>query len=42
MVQKYLPSFAQQEATQSGEVPQGAGIHSKPVDAEHLTKVYEK
>ena len=26
-------------ASQSGEVPQGAGIRSKPSDAEHLTKV---
>ena len=33
---------AQQDASQSGEAPQGAGIRSKPSDTEHLTKVKDK
>jgi hypothetical protein len=39
VVQKDLPSCAQQGASQSGKPPQGAGIPSKPRDIEHLTKV---
>jgi hypothetical protein len=42
MVQKDLPSCAQQGASQSDEPPQGAGIASKPRDVEHLTKVKDK
>jgi hypothetical protein len=42
VVQKDLPSCAQQGASKSGEPPQGAGIPSKPRDIEHLTKVKDK
>jgi hypothetical protein len=42
VLQKDLPSCAQQGASQSGEPPQGAGIPSKPRDTEHLTKVKDK
>jgi hypothetical protein len=42
VVQKDLPSCAQQGASQSGEPPQGAGIPSKPRDIEHMTKVKDK
>jgi hypothetical protein len=42
VLQKDLPSCAQQGASQSGEPPQGAGIPSKPRDIEHLTKVKDK
>jgi hypothetical protein len=36
------PSCAQLWASQSGEPPQGAGIPSKPRDAEHLTNIKDK
>jgi hypothetical protein len=42
VVQKDLPSCAQQGTSQSGEPPQRAGIPSKPRDTEHLTKVKDK
>jgi uncharacterized protein (UPF0128 family) len=42
VVQKDLPSCAQQEASQSRKPPQGAGIPSKPRDIKHLTKVKDK
>jgi hypothetical protein len=42
MVQKYLPSFAQHGASQSGEPPQGDSITIKPMDVEHLTNVRDK
>ena len=42
VVQKDLPSCAQQGASQSGKPPQGAGIPSKPRDIENLTKVKDK
>jgi hypothetical protein len=42
MVQKDLPSCAQQGTSQSSEPPQGAGIASKPSDIEHLTKVKDR
>jgi hypothetical protein len=42
VVQKDLPSCAQQGASQSDEPPQGAGIPSKHRDIEHLMKVKDK
>lgn len=42
LVQKYLCSFSQQLANQSGKPLRGAGIPSKPRDVEHLTKVRDK
>jgi hypothetical protein len=42
VVQKDLPSCAQQGAIQSGKPPQGADIPSKPRDIEYLTKVKDK
>ena len=42
MVQKYLPSFARQGASQSGEPPQGVVTPSKPRDVEHGHKMAQK
>jgi hypothetical protein len=42
VVQKDLPSCAQQGSSQSGKPLQGAGIPSKPRDIEHMTKVKDK
>jgi hypothetical protein len=42
VVQKDLPTCAQQGASQSGEPPRGAGIFSKPRDIEHLINVTGK
>jgi hypothetical protein len=42
VVQKDLPSCAQQGASQSGKPPQGAGIPSKPRVVQHLTKDKDK
>jgi hypothetical protein len=42
VLQKDLPSCAQQGASQSGKPSLGAGIPSKPRDIEHLTKVKDK
>jgi hypothetical protein len=42
VVQKDLPSCAQQGASQFGEPSQGAGIPSKHRDIGHLTKVKDK
>jgi hypothetical protein len=42
VVQKDLPSCAQQGASQSGDPPQGAGIPSNPTDIEHLTNIVGK
>jgi hypothetical protein len=42
VVQRYVSSFAQQQARQTDEPPQGAGNPHKPRDIEHLTKVENK
>lgn len=36
-VQRHIFRFAQQQASQSGNLPQGIGVPTKPRDIKHLT-----